>query len=1091
MKQKRPGFPEQRSRSKLSARLLGCAALLLAMWPALTVAQNRNAGEIRGTVLDATGAAVPDVTVTLTNTLTGVSREVKTGPTGVYDAISIDAGTYSIAFSKEGFKKYVRSGVDLHVETITVDAVLELGSLSQEVTVAGAAPLVQTETSERRSTLTTQAITELPNVGRGWYSFTGLLPGVNGGRGNDASGEGIGVNGTTSYQANWLIDGGVGTYPVSQNPDELQVPLDAISEISFSTSNFSAEYGTGVAVFNVITKSGTNQFHGSLFEFIQNDAFMARNFFQPKVPPLRWNQYGGTIGGPIKRDKAFFFFSYQRKPTTTYTTGFYTYPTAAMRSGDLSAPGLPVVNDPASLTQQPDGTWTRTPFPGNQIPTTRFDPVSKNIMGYLPNPTSPGIYNNLYFSGRHPVTFSYYNAKVDYNISSGNRLTGSVMYVPWTEFSPHPNCPMDCTDRTQSETQGQVTDVWTISPSLVNEFRSSVIRTFGLWKAPNMGQGYPAKLGLKNAQADAFPGITIGGAVPSSISGGLRAMIAFNSYVQSNTLTYIKGKHILKFGGEFDKWQQNMAWDDRRSGNFSFSGIFTRNPSDPKGTGLGFADFVFGLPSSWSVYNPAETGGRSWNTQLFVQDDYKIRPNLTLNLGVRYQVQAGWSEQHDRLALFDPTIINPQTGTPGALWFGGQNGRRAAQKTIKDFFAPRIGFAWVPRNRWSVRGGYGIFSFMWGANTYGAGLGNGWSVSGAKSTTDLMTPIFTLADGPPLPVYPSEATRKPDMLNGQGVTYFPYDTPMNYVHQWHFDIQREIVPGLLADVGYVQTRGIHMGFSRDINQVPAHLLGPGDAQKRRPYPQYLGIGTSYFDGISKYHSLQVSIKKQFSNGFSVLTNYTFSKTLDTGTGSGWGGSAGNDGYQNAYNWRDNYALSQLDSPHMWNGMFIYELPVGKGKRLLNQGGIANALIGGWQLSSTFQVHSGIPFTPLMGTANLSGALAGNWRPNRIGSGKLSNPTIQKWFDTSAFVQPAPYTFGNSGRNILRGPSYKNMHLSMAKNFHLPFGEQTRLQLRGDAYNVFNHPNFALPNASIGTPGAGIISAAEPSRNLQLGARISF
>lgn len=290
-----------------------CLALIVIGSTTSVSAQNRNAGEIRGTVLDSTGAAIPAVTVTITNTLTGVSVQYTTGGNGVYTAPSVEPGSYSISFSKEGFKKLVRSGIEIHVETITLDATLDLGAITQEVTVTGAASVVQTETSEKRSTITTGTINELPNVNRSWYDLTGLLPGVNGGGGQDASGEGIGINGTGSYQANWLIDGGVGTFPVSQNPDFSNVPLEAISEVSFSTNNFGAEYGTGLAVFNVITKSGTNRFHGSAFEFVQNDAFQARNFFSPTVNPFRWNQFGGTIGGPIKRDKLFFFFSFCRE----------------------------------------------------------------------------------------------------------------------------------------------------------------------------------------------------------------------------------------------------------------------------------------------------------------------------------------------------------------------------------------------------------------------------------------------------------------------------------------------------------------------------------------------------------------------------------------------------------------------------------------------------------------------------------------------------------------------------------------------------------------------------------------------------------
>lgn len=1068
---------------------LSWLAALLVIFSISAVAQNRNAGEIRGTVFDQTGAAVPAATVTILNKQTGVTQTLTAAGNGVYDAPSVEPGTYDITFSKEGFRKLVRGNVVLHVEAITIDAQLQIGSESQQITVESGAPLVQTETSDRQMILTTEAVTQLPNIGGSWYDFTGQLPGVNPGKGGqDASGEGVGVNGTTSYLSNWLIDGGVGTFPVSQNPDFAKPPLDAVSELNFNTSNFAAEYGSGVAVFNVITKSGTNAFHGSAYEFVQNDIFEARNFFAEKVTPLRWNQYGGSVGGPIKRDKLFFFFSYQRNPINNFSPTFYTFPTTTMRNGDFSAPGLPVIYDPTSgIGQNP-----RTPYPGNQIPTAQIDPVAQKIQSYLPQPNRSGIANNYYFAGSNPITWTTYDGKLDFNLTASNRLTGSGLWVSQTNITPAPTCPMDCNNNDQYEYQAQVTDVWTLSPSIVNEARVSTIRTYGTWFSPNQGQGYPAKLGLLNPAADAFPGITVGGTVGTSISGGLSAVLGFTSYVTSDTVTLVKGKHIIKFGGELDKWQDNQAWDNKRSGNFDFNGIFTRNPADPTSSGLGYADFLIGLPDTWSVSNAPETGMRNWNVQAFAQDDYKIKRNLTLNFGVRYQLQTGWVEEHNRLASFDPSITNPATGTPGALWFAGQNGRNALQKTIPNFFAPRLGFAWSPRPSWSVRGGFGMFANMWGANSYTSGVGTGWSVQGFKTSTDLVTPIFSLSQGPPQPLYPNSQSFSPALLNGQGVSYFPYDTPMSYIEEWNFDIQHDIGHGLLLDAAYVGSKGVHLGFGTDINQVPASLLGLGDAQSRRPYPQYAGIDASLFDGVSFYNSLQLTARKRFGNGFSFQANYTYSKAMDTGTGSGWGGTTGLDTWQIANDWRANYGPSAIDLRHLFNGSFVYEIPIGKGRRFLDQGGIVDAIIGGWQLSSTFQFHTGLPFTPVMGTANLSGALAGTWRPNRIGSGSIANPSVQEWFNTEDFVQPAQNEFGNSGRDFLYGPGLQQVNVSLGKTFRFSLlGEKGGIQVRADSYNVLNHPNFGMPNASIGSAAQGTITSALTSRNIQLGARLTF
>lgn len=1094
-----PNSPNHVGRSLLVLMVLAC---LFAIAPAY--GQNRNTGEIRGMITDPSGARVPGTAVTIINTSTGVAVQAISDPAGVYD-VSVQPGDYEVAVSKEGFKKFVRSGIVLHVQTITVNAVLEVGSTSQVVSVHAPVPLVQTDTSQLSTTITASTIEALPNVGRDWYQLTGQLPGVSpggsagtvsSGTAQDASGQGVGVNGGAGWQENWLVDGGVGTFAVSQNPDLLQVPLDAISEIDFSTSNFSAENGSGDAVFNVITKSGTNQFHGSLFEFVQNDKFEARNFFASSPTPLRWNEYGGTIGGPIRRNKAFFFFSFQRNPTNSTSPSFFTFPTAAMRGGDFSAAGLPTVYDPATLACA-NSVCTRTPFPNNLIPENRIDPVAAKIQNFLPMPNLSGLFNNFYYNSSSPTTTTWYNGKLDYNISSRNRLTGSVMVVPQSSASLSPTCPINCGGDTIRESQGQISDTWTLTPSVVNEFREAGVRETGTWFSDAVGKGYPQKIGLPNPPANAFPNITIDGTVPTGIVSGLTARLGFSTLTTSDDLTWIKGKHILKFGGEYNRWQDNLGWATVDAGDYDFSGIFTTNPAAGFSGGLGYADFMLGLPDSWSVSMSPETGLRSWNLQSFAQDDYKVKPHLTLNFGVRYQLQAGWTEEHNRIANFDPTLVNPATGTPGALCFAGQTFGgvycpRAQQKTIADIFDPRVGFAWSPRSTWSVRGAYGIFTLMTGANSYTSGFAPGWAIQGSLTTTDNLTPVFPLSQGPPAGsiIYPTEAARNPAMLNGQGISYLPYHTSTPYMQQWHFDVQHQIRGSIVIDAGYVGSRGVHLLRSADMDQVPAQLLGPGNAQLNRPYPQYNGISANLFDGISNYNSFQLSGRKEFSHGLSFIVNYTYSKSLDSWTQPGWCCSA--DTWQNAYDWRANYGDSLTDAPHLFSGSFIYELPVGNGKAFLNRGGIANGVLGGWRLSSTFQAHSGLPYTPTMGTANLSGSLAGSWYPNRLTNGALSNPSINGWFNPNAFVQPAAFTFGNSGRDILRGPSWKDMSLSLAKNFRIrQLGESGQLQVRVDAFDVFNISNFGMPNSSIGAAGVGVISSANTSRNLQLGAKLTF
>jgi outer membrane receptor protein involved in Fe transport len=1074
--------------------VLAVLMLLLAAIPAL--GQNRNAGEIRGSVLDSSGGAVPGVTVSVKNVATGVVTTATTGEAGVYDIPWVETGRYNVTFTKEGFQQVVRNDVELHVETITVDATMKVGSVATTITVTSSRDLLQTESTEKSLILTTNSITELPNVGHNYGSYMLLVPGANPGQGSSgdySNGGNIGINGSQANDANWLLDGGTFTYPGSYN-GTTAVPMEAISEVNINASNMGAEYGNGLFSFSVITKSGTNQFHGSAFEFVQNNVFNARNFFSPSVAPERWNEYGGTIGGPIKKDKAFFFFSYQRNPTVGYSPSFYTYPTQAMRQGNFSGGAFPTLYDPSTTTQV-DGQYMRTAFNGNII--SPIDKVGAAIDSYFPTPQTSALYNNYFVNDKDPATTDWYNFKVDVNISAKQRIMFSGMLTSSFTVQNSPANPIGTLDIWGPLAPTlQLTDTYTISPTLINEFRIAFNRGAVYNWGPDFKQGYPAKLGLNNAVVDAFPNISVSGAVsPSGLGTAPSNGLWQNNFGLTDTFDWIKGKHAIKMGGEYDKWQVNQdPFDFVDSGNFSFNGIFTSgpNPTNPTSVGLGYADLLLGLPNSWNVLSGPETGGRVWNAQLFIQDSYKVRPNLTLNVGLRYLNQQGWTEEHDHIAQFDPTLTNAATGTLGAVWYGGEDGRRGVQASHHDIFTPRIGVAWSPRTTWTVRAGYGLYTFPWGdQNYFGSGQGeDGWFIQGTQTTTDNVTPIFTMTAGPPLPVYPpsNPHTALNSLLNGQNLLYNPYHVPMTYMQQWHFGFQHQM-GGYLIDVAYVGSVFDNLGFGADINQVPESKLAPGNAQLNRPYPQFSTISGVTFNGRSGYNALQMAVRKRMSHGFSMLMNYTYSHSLDTGTGQGGNGMLRTDIWQNAYNPSANYGNSVTDIRHNFNGSIVYELPFGKGHQFVNNNSVADAVIGGWQASTIILVHSGLPFTPVVGTANFSGAITGTWFPNRMGSGKLSNPTIQQWFNPAAFTAPTNYTFGNSGRNILYGPNLGLVNFSLAKTFNIE--EKVKLQIRADATDLFNSPNFGQPNTGIGTSGAGIISSADDSRTIQLGAVLRF
>jgi hypothetical protein len=485
-----------------------------------------------------------------------------------------------------------------------------------------------------------------------------------------------------------------------------------------------------------------------------------------------------------------------------------------------------------------------------------------------------------------------------------------------------------------------------------------------------------------------------------------------------------------------------------------------------------------------------------WTAQPFVQDEYKLRPNLTLSGGVRWVIQSGYGEAYNRISNFDPTLINAATGTPGAMTYaGGASGWTHLENTHYHFFAPRVGFAWTPKPNWSIRGGYGVFSILWAQYNYDNynNVGQGWGISGYETSADLIHPIFTMQQGPPPPLYPTNATRTNDFLNGQSVGRISPNVPMGYNQQYRLDIQHQMKGGILVDVAYVGNRSLHMpatGAWRDMNQVPENLLGLGNAQAMRPFPQFATITDYDPVDYGEYNSLQITAKKDMGHGMLFQVNYAWSHSLDSMTANG--GTGAPEVWQDAYTPQADYGNSPVDERNVLNGNFIYRLPVGRGRHFLNRGGWSDAVLGGWELSSVFTARNGTPFTPYIGTANLSGALSGTWRPNRIASGKLAQPTWQNWFDTTAFVQPDLYTFGNSGRDMLYGPPFSDMDFALSKKFPITkLGEGGSLTFKAETYDTFDSPNFGLPTANIGVLGASTVTSALNNRLVQLGLSLEF
>lgn len=1141
-----------------------CLLVILALTTALALAQNANTGEIKGTVKDSSGALIPGAKVTITNVDTGVTTLVVTNSAGIYDAPAVPAGVYTITFSNTGFRDLVRKGLTVQLQTIAVDATLQVGNATEEVTVVGEAPLLQTETSDQQVNFNTRDVLNAPIVGGVWFSeLTKALPGaagggaVPGGNGRDASGgDSIAVNGTQAYTANFQIEGSSATDPRDLNASNNYVPIDAIGEVSVSTANGGAQTGNSLLSLNVTLKSGTNRWHGTLFEFNQNDVFESRNYFQRtgKKAPQRWNEFGGSVGGPMIRNKLFFYFTYQRNPVST--GGFYTttVPTEAMRNGDFSDPRFTAtIYDKNSCS----GNCARTPLNGgsNMINmATQADPVAKAILAYMPHPTDPNaLINNFSAVVSTPSLGLWYVGKIDYQISKSHRLSGSVFEYPQTlTFNPDALCGLgfDCTTSTPNNRNqsARISETWSVNPSVVNEFRVGALREHDQYAPKTFGKGFLTKLGIQpaygsNAPADVFPNITVNGngagvADRTFIGGGVHANLVEDIYTASDVVTLIRGKHTLRLGGELDRqFQHDTTWGDSSSGDFTFNGVGTNSgtSSDPRAggstsPGIPFADFLLGNVGTWNIFNGTPTNIASWITAVFANDDFKVTPKLTLNLGLRFQHQTGWAVADNSFGNFDPTLPNPGSFPPGALGavrYGGVNGHNTIEPSVNSW-SPRIGFAWVPKDKWSLRGSYGVFQITRGTELYAhdnfpATLGLGLTPHGSifpDSATD--TTAFQLQTGPPpgSVVFPTVATLTPDQFNFKQVAYYAPKLPLQYYQQFLFSVQREIPWSHLLDVSYVHTKGTHLNFARDLNQVPvSKLLDPfntGDFSPYRPYRQFTSILAHDFDGWSNYDALQLRVVKRLTNGVSYQFNYAWSKLLDTGTSSGHDQSL--DFWQNANNPSANYGLSQLDAPHNFTGSISYDLPFGEG-RMYPAHGVLNQVVGGWRISGVIQARSGSPFTPVVGAGTDGSGSASCFCgfalfPDRIGNGTSFHPTLDHWFDQSAFAVPAfhsigsndYFTFGDSGRNILRGPRQVNFDLSFGKAFHIR--ESMSLEIRADAYNAFNHPQFSKPNNTISfskdpttgvynvspTSAGGQITSANnfgPGRIIQMGARFSF
>src|SRR6266404_5231346 len=1120
-----------------------CAFCLLAIAASLSFAQSTNSGDIRGTVTDSSGAVIAGASVVLTNIDTGESQEFTTNDKGIYDTVSTRPGNYNLTFTKAGFKKVTQGPVVLRVSVITVDASLGVGEVSQTVHVeVTGSPLLETETRQQGNILGEKTMNELPQLGAGitgndWANFNIFLAGASSapsqpsseGSGAYNAGDAISINGNLPNYANFLADGATVVLPVSGNVDNSI--FESISEVQITTSSFSAQYGIGGAVFNQISKSGSNTFHGSAFEYWQNDVLNARPYFSPAgavKPSLRYNEWGGSVGGPIIKNKLFFFFV--RDKITNKGSGnqhFSTVPTLAERSGDFT--GQPTIYDPTSAGIG----GTRTAFANNIIPANRIDPVALKVLSFYPTPNfvgpKPNINNFFSLSPSSNPNLRYFG-RIDYDLMKNNRVTFSIT----NKNNPGRNvnqwaCPLNCFSGDIDGYNVQLSDVWTLSPTIVNEFRMGYTKQ-GNWFVPqSLGFNSATTLGLQYSKANIFPTFNLNGTCCTSLQPGTNAIYIEHLYDPSDVMTLIKDRHILHFGVEVLMGDGTTTpRGNVDAGQFNFNGSYTQQ-NCPKVTppavstcvpgGASFADFLLGDVNRWKATSQSVTYMRIKSPQLFVQDDYKLRPNLTINLGLRYEATTGMSELHNAIGGFDPNIVNPFNGALGSMWFGGQIDRTTLQKPIYNIFLPRVGFAWSPsrfRNT-TVRGGFGMYSYNFSEDTYGQGLGAGSIGTSKGDVTDVNTgtgpnPLISLSAsaataGPILNyVVGSPKARQPKTYitpgSPQGVTYTPYNVPVGRIKEWTLSVEHQFAHDYAGSIAYVGSHGSHLQFPTDLNQITdPTVLGAGVTTKaQRPFPLFGTIGGNNYNAISRYDALQVGVTKRYSYGLTFQANYVWSHFLDDQDSAGWGSRGGTQRWQIGNNPAANYGNSNFDIPHAVKGIVSYELPFGQGKQYLNHHEVTNLVAGGWRISGTFIKQSGNPFTVIDGGPD-NNSQCGNGCTlylNRVGD-PFSNVPAGFYFNPAAFTHPtkANFAFGTAGRNTLRGPGLSVVDLSLAKDFR--FRERFGFQLRADFVNALNHPSFQAPHSDINNLGNfGIIDRSLTAggttvapRSGQLGARFTF
>ncbi|MGB2635909.1 MAG: TonB-dependent receptor [Candidatus Acidiferrum sp.] len=1125
-------------------------------------------GSFVGTVTDSSGAAISGATVTVTEVQTNVSHKSATNAQGEYNVGHLNPGLYSITIGQAGFKSAVQSNIQLDInQVVRVDVALVPGAVSERVEVTAAEPLVESQTSSIGQVIEQTQVHELPLNGRDFVQLAYLSPGVNqgeigavqqGGIPENERGNGsIHVNGLMATNNNFLLNG------FDNNEQQigfeiLQPPVEAIDEFKVQTSNFGADIGKGGAVVNVVIKSGTNNFHGSAFEFLRNSYMDAKNYFDDPtapIPPFKQNQFGGTLGGPILRNKTFFFVDYQGTRVRQSQTFISTVPSAAERTGnfsDLLGPnGSGQLYDP--LTTDPV-TNARSPLPGNIIPpcagSTRrsatggscLDPAALNVINLFPLPNIPsaGTANNYLYNPVASNNQDSFDIRVDHQWRS-DTIAGTFSFGNVDSIQPDPfpgkagGGSFSGNIHNKSYVAG-ISDVHTFSSSKTNELKIGytryVVDAIPFFENETLATelGIPGINVPGNPNTNGLSNIMISGYSALGNQDWFPEILKENNYQLKDSFSWTHGRHSFKAGGDLIRRQHGFFQTQNPRGDFTFDQQFTENINDTTDDpGSSLASFLVGNPIySFRDGLSGSFGMSWWEASGYFMDDFRVSPKLTLNLGLRYDVFTPMVEDHDRIANF-----NFATGEFVAPGMPGVSDTGNVQTNFKNF-APRIGFAYTPFNdsKTVLRGGYGIF-YSLQADQNDAELAYNPTGLFGNQTIQFNAnsiPTLQLSTGFATPSDPSGSLPPSSLSDPSGrASAIPFHNPTPSIQEWNLNVERQLAKDTILQVAYVGVHGVHLTYLRNLNQALQPLDSnfevcptPADpycadglpSNYGRPYystvPQIGPIRTSNNDASMTSNALQVRFEKRFSAGWTMLAGYTYQHSIGVADEDEVVGPEP----QNTYDMRAERGDVSPDFRHQFTAAWTYELPFGPGKRYFNSNGPARWFAGGWQLNGIVTMYSGQSITPLLSYDDTNTG-SGGARPNIYGNeysftnampGCPSNSqSLQCWYNPAAFGQTSSTflypalapgqsfarLYGDAGTGTLRGPAQYNVDFSAFKSFQLK--ESLNLELRGEVFNLFNTPQFAPPNNTVDIPGlsGSISSTVHSSRQLQVAVRLKF